>query len=128
MLGEDDIHDVYREVFSQKENYFMLGMGLGLPLQELKKIETGYPQDLARAFNEMLQVWLKQSYNIDRHGPPTWRRLVEVVDDPAGGNNHALAKKIASNHPKGMYMHLFSFLTSYCVTKNVNAEVTYFSS
>ena len=49
----------------------------------------------------MLLVWLKHSYNVDKHGPPTWRRLVEAVDKEAGGNNHALAEKIASNHPAG---------------------------
>ena len=48
----------------------------------------------------MLLVWLRHSYNIDKHGPPTWRRLVEAVDNDAGGNNRALAKKIASNHEK----------------------------
>ena len=54
-----------------------------------------------QAFSEMLLVWLRHSYNVDKHRPPTWRRLVEAVDSDAGGNNHALAKKIASNHPTG---------------------------
>ena len=49
----------------------------------------------------MLQVWLRHSYGVDKYGAPTWQRLVEAVDDEAGGNNHALAKKIASNHPAG---------------------------
>ena len=35
-------------------------------------------------------------------GKPTWRRLVEAVEDPVGGNNHALALKIAAEHP-GMH-------------------------
>ena len=82
---------------------------LGLPVQEMKKIKKGCAQDLDDAYTEMLLVWLKHSYKVERYGPPTWRRLVEVVDDPAGGNNHALAKKIASNHPTGMYTHLMLF-------------------
>ena len=32
-------------------------------------------------------------------GKPTWRRLVEAVEDPVGGNNHALAQTIARQHP-----------------------------
>ena len=32
-------------------------------------------------------------------GKPTWRRLVEVVEDPVGGNDPALAQKIARDHP-----------------------------
>ena len=56
---------------------------------------------MVQALSEMLQVWLRHSYGIDKYGAPTWQRLVEAVDDEAGGNNHALAKKIASNHPAG---------------------------
>ena len=70
-------------------------------MQELSKIKKGFPSDLEQAFTEMLLVWLRHSYNIDKHGPPTWRRLVEAVDNDAGGSNPALAKKIASNHPAG---------------------------
>lgn len=84
------------------ENYFNLGIEFGLPIQELSKIKKGFPHELDQAFSEMLQVWLKHSYNVERYGPPTWRRLVEAVDSEGGGNNHALAKKIASNHPIGM--------------------------
>ena len=36
---------------------------------------------------------------MERFGPPTWRILVEAVDRKAGGNNHDLAKEIASDHP-----------------------------
>ena len=36
---------------------------------------------------------------VERFGKPTWRRLVEAVQDPAGGNNLALAQKIAQDHP-----------------------------
>ena len=44
-------------------------------------------------------------YNqVKRFGKPTWRRLVEAVEDPAGGNNHALALNIAAEHP-GMQLY-----------------------
>jgi len=36
---------------------------------------------------------------VERFGKPTWRRLVKAVEDPAGGNNCALAQKIAAEHP-----------------------------
>ena len=79
----------------------MLGIELGLPVEELDSIRRVYSQDLMQACSEMLLVWLRQSYRVDKYGLPTWRRLVEAVDNEAGGNNHALAKKIASNHPAG---------------------------
>jgi hypothetical protein len=40
------------------------------------------------------------NYDIERHGPPSWRKLVEAVDNPAGGSDHALALKIAKEHTK----------------------------
>ena len=36
---------------------------------------------------------------VERFGEPTWRRLVEAVEDEVGGNNSALAQKIARQHP-----------------------------
>ena len=36
---------------------------------------------------------------VEKFGKPTWRRLVEAVKDPVGGNNCALAQKIATDHP-----------------------------
>ena len=36
---------------------------------------------------------------VDKFGKPTWRRLVEAVEDKVGGNNRALAQTIAREHP-----------------------------
>ena len=36
-----------------------------------------------------------------RFKKPTWRRLVEAVKDDVGGNNPALAQRIAREHPGG---------------------------
>ena len=33
-----------------------------------------------------------------RFGEPSWKRLVEVVGDPAGGANPAVANQIAEKH------------------------------
>jgi len=35
---------------------------------------------------------------VEKHGKPTWRRLVEAVQDQMGGNNPALARTIAREH------------------------------
>ena len=37
-------------------------------------------------------------FQVERFGKPTWRRLVEAVEDHVGGNNRALAQKIAREH------------------------------
>ena len=51
---------------------------------------------------------------VERFGKPTWRRLVEAVEDRVGGNNHALALKIAAEHP-GMQPYIMSrrIITTY---------------
>ena len=49
---------------------------------------------------EVLRRWLKKEYDTDRHGLPTWRKLVEAVAKPAGGSNPAKAGKIAADHKK----------------------------
>ena len=56
-----------------------------------------YPHDVDQAFSQMLLIWLRRNYNVDKYGPPTWQRLVDAVDNV----DHALAKKIASKHPAG---------------------------
>ena len=36
---------------------------------------------------------------VEQFGEPTWRRLVKAVENRVGGNNHALARNIAAEHP-----------------------------
>ena len=42
--------------------------------------------------------WLRRTYDVDKHGPPTWRTLVKAVSDKAGGDNPALAEEIVKDH------------------------------
>ena len=42
---------------------------------------------------------LLPTFQVEKFGKPTRKRLVEAVKDPAGGNNCALAQTIASDHP-----------------------------
>ena len=46
----------------------------------------------------MLSLWLKQEYNTKRFGKPTWQQLADAVGHPAGGNNNALAARIAKKY------------------------------
>ena len=107
--AEDDLGDVYQEVVDIQNTYYQFGMKLGLPPRELDTIEMEYERNVARRFTKVLHVWLKQRYNVDKYGLPTWRRIVEAVDSPAGGGNHALAKAIASRYPAGIVLILSSY-------------------
>ena len=87
-----------REVISIQSHYYQFGIELGLPPREMDAIQKAFRQDIPQAFTEVLKIFLKHRY-VEKYGPPTWRKLVKAVDSPAGGNNHALAKKIAERHP-----------------------------
>ena len=101
---EDDVTDVLEEVLSIKAVYFPLGECLRLSSCDLKAIREAYPDDSIadQALKDVLLLWLNQKYKVEKYGLPTWRMLVEAVDKKTGGNNHELAKEIASNHPIGM--------------------------
>ena len=47
---------------------------------------------------------------VEKFRKPTWERLVEAVKDDTGGNNPALAQKIAKDHPgePGNLIHQFA--------------------
>ena len=72
-----------------------IGIALRLKYGELDGINSGRPDE---CLSDVIANWLKRNYNVDRFGPPTWRKLVEIVADPAGGNNKALADEIARKH------------------------------
>ena len=42
----------------------------------------------------MLLLWLRQRYNVERYGPPTWQTLVKAVEHEIP----ALAKTISAKH------------------------------
>ena len=78
-------------------------------LEGIKARNSGEPQ---ACLSSMLTEWLKQNYNVRRFGEPTWKWLVQVVGDPAGGGNMALARDIARRYKprptSGWYIHVAS--------------------
>ena len=87
------------EIVSMASKYYEIGSGLRLGEDELDAIEELSHQNPRKALSKVISAWLDKTYNVERFGPPTWRWLVTVVDSKAGGNDHDLAKEIASNHP-----------------------------
>ena len=86
------------EVLSIQSLFYQLGRSL-----KLKSVDLDHAQcinsDTERALQAVLLLWLNQKYNVERFGPPTWQMLVRAVDMKSGGNDHELAKEIASRHP-----------------------------
>ena len=88
--------DIKRDLTPLAAKWKEIGIALRLRCGELDKIESGRPD---RCLLYVIGSWLKKNYNATKFGPPTWRWLVEIVADPAGGNDTALADKIARKHP-----------------------------
>ena len=78
--------------------YYDLGVQLDIPAYELDKLPSYY--DVNKAFNDMVHLWLKGVSNKrgTERTPPSWRSLVRAVASRTGGNNYALAERIASEH------------------------------
>ena len=64
---------------------------------------------------------------VPRFGKPTWKRLVEAVEDRVGGNNPALAQEIAKDHP-GVYPYKMTAATLSNWDVAVNHQHLYGSS
>ena len=73
-------------------------MCLALRLSDADIIARKRRDDPKDCFREVLEQWLKKCYNAQKHGPPTWRKLVEAVANNNGGDNPALAETIAKTH------------------------------
>ena len=55
---------------------------------------------------DVIRAWLKEHYNVQRHGPPSWQLLIKAVADDIGGANRALANRIAKKHI-GTFIYIF---------------------
>ena len=93
----DDLFEVQCELLDVVHKWKALGKALRLRPNLLNRIEADRP-DVNSRLEEALTEWLQQAYNTDRFGLPSWKLLVAAVAHPAGGNDHALARRIAERH------------------------------
>ena len=91
---------VIEEIQPVKSRYYNLGQSLNLEIADLQKIRDERPSE-SDALKDVLLLWLNQKYDKKKHGPPTWRMLVEAVNNESDEDNDELAKQIALNHPAG---------------------------
>jgi hypothetical protein len=102
ILDEDDLSIIIEEILPIESRYYNLGRSLNLKIADLRKIRDEHSSE-SDALEDVLLLWLNKKYDEKKHGPPTWRMLVEAVNKKSGGDNHELAKQIALNHPAGSY-------------------------
>ena len=97
-IGEGNAFNVKEATVTLAAGFYSIGAALGLPPSELNKIRQNCPRDCDEALFQVIIAWLKQSYDVNEHGHPSWRKLVEAIASEAGGQNPALARKIAVAH------------------------------
>ena len=97
----DDLFDVKKELILVAARWRDVGIALRLKPNTLDNIETKYNSDPHRCLELMVTEWLRRNYNVRKFGEPTWQKLVEAVNSPAGGANSALASDIAERHQSG---------------------------
>ena len=117
IIDEGDLSKIISELLTIQPKYYYLGRSLTLKIADLREIRDKNPSE-SDGLEDVLILWLNQKYDVKKHGPPTWRMLVEAVNDVGGGNDHELAIRIASNHPAGTHagklvQHLILFF-SHC--------------
>ena len=93
-----DEDDVKSELIPVSANWRSIGIGLQLQMAILDHIHAeniGKPCD---CLTSMATESLKRNYKVEKFGEPTWQWLVKAVGDQAGGEDMALARKIARRH------------------------------
>ena len=93
--GEDDLLDVVEAVLDMAAKWKSLGAALRIRSAEMDTISAENPNDPIECLRDVLKAWLQLRYDAKRFGQPSWRMLCQAVQKPAGGNNPALAMKIA---------------------------------
>ena len=105
-IDEDNLQEVKEAVIKLAAKACSLGLALGLKASDLDNIRSRY-SDPDEILTEVLQRWLKQTHNVKTYGYPSWRSLAKAVNKPAGGRDHALAKKLATTHPCKYYVGVY---------------------
>lgn len=97
--GINDLYEVATELEDVASKWRDIGLALRLHDPDLSVIDTeGKLVD--GCLKDMLRLWLNQSYDVRKHGEPSWQMLAEAVRARSGGNNPAIADQIHQKHPR----------------------------
>ena len=91
-IAIEDWADVHRELspFAQWRD---LGVNLGLSIESLEQIKLDQ-MTCREQLREVLVLWLKQYYSVDKYGLPSWSQLSDAVEPI----DRALATTIKERH------------------------------
>lgn len=97
LLDREDVYFIMKALDTVIAQWRNIGMCFGL-YPKLDTIQADN-SDVTNRMGAVVEHWLKRNYNTDKFGEPTWRKLVEVVGDPIGGNDANHARELAKQHP-----------------------------
>ena len=104
------MYEVLGEVIDLQGKWTDILAGLRLPPSLRSTIKAEHSTNTRSCLEAVLLAWLSKSYNVVKHGPPSWRTLVKAVADRIGGADVALALEIAKNHPGKIYNHGYVYV------------------
>ena len=80
---DDDSFDVLSAINDCAGKYFFLGLALGLKHSDLEVMKQDNPMNSRDALPDVVSFWLKQNYNTEEHGKPSWRVLYSWCSSPS---------------------------------------------
>ena len=98
-IDEEDLTDVLGAVQDLASKWNSLGLALRLREPSITTIASNN-NDPAQGLKEVLKDWLKQKYDTQKYGMPSWELLCKAVEANLGGDNPALANKIRHEKKK----------------------------
>ena len=91
----DDLIDAKRKLLPVATKWRDIGLVLGISDPKLEEIETN-KSSVKDRLTDMLRLWLKKSYNVEKYGEPSRHTLREAVRSPVGADSPAEADKISN--------------------------------
>ena len=95
--GIDDLPYVLKAVHHLASKWEAIG--ITLRVANLSNISMKFSGDPLKCLTAMLADWLKRQYDRERERePPSWKKLVNAVADPSGGNDSQYAGYMKLNY------------------------------
>ena len=71
-----------------------LSIYLGLPADKIDTIKHDNHDNAKRCWNQALLAWIKQGYDTNKYGKPSWRTLLRAIAE----ENKRLFKELSQKH------------------------------
>lgn len=101
--GPEDHFEVMSLLISVVSRWKHIGGALRIRQDVLEAIQQSYgDRDQSEAMSQVISKWLRQTYNVEKFGKPSWKMLNKAVAHELGGADRHTAEEIAKiyEHPR----------------------------